>query len=680
MTISLSNQLFTFFPDLPSGTGNNAGVDKFTTTSLTQLSNGDVVLGYNGLLAGVAEIFDPADGSETVTNAVFSDTFSAFGSVNFQDTEFVSVAALSNGGFVAAWQQDVGFSGIIEAHYQTFDANGSPVSAEIVINNGSGQHPGETNVYPTSAGFALEMETPNGTRVLEFFDNAAQSLGPTFQTNAREPIQVVSLSNGNVAVLFEIEGGTHDDAFFQIMDPSDGSIVAGPTELTVVDGGVPALGVDIMGISAAPNGGFGIVYSATLAAGTEVFVELYNNDGSTHRSVPSPRQIDLGVPLTEVGEVAIQTLDSLSDGYMIAFQKTDVGSTNQNLPDLDIFGLMYDGNEALIDGPKLLVSDTDGMQTGFDLLHLGGTQVLLSYVHDDVPLGSVRVQVLDVTSEAPQPTDGNDALQGDDGDNIVDLLAGDDFFFADDGDDSVLGNTGDDTLQGGPDNDTLNGGPGADELDGGDGIDTADYGDALGRVLVDLQNDVRGAGFARFFDEGAAAGDTFISIENVIGSDFADNLRGDANDNVLEGGAVSDRLYGRAGDDTLDGGTGVDALYGNLGADVMTGGPDLRGDRFIYFSMNETGVGAGNRDIITDFQTGLDRIEIRRFDADTTQGGRQGFDFVADAAFTNTAGELRYEQTGGNTIVQGDVNGDGLADFEIELTGIINLVEGDFFI
>ncbi len=275
----------------------------------------------------------------------------------------------------------------------------------------------------------------------------------------------------------------------------------------------------------------------------------------------------------------------------------------------------------------------------------------------------------------------------------IEARAGDDVIGGFDGDDTLLGGSGDDTLRGGSGDDTMFGGIGndriagaetsgtsADRLDGGDGIDTADYGDALGRVLVDLQNDVRGAGFARFFDEGAAAGDTFISIENVIGSDFADNLRGDANDNVLEGGAVSDRLYGRAGDDTLDGGTGVDALYGNLGADVMTGGPDLRGDRFIYFSMNETGVGAGNRDIITDFQTGLDRIEIRRFDADTTQGGRQGFDFVADAAFTNTAGELRYAQTGGNTIVQGDVNGDGLADFEIELTGIINLVEGDFLI
>ncbi len=241
--------------------------------------------------------------------------------------------------------------------------------------------------------------------------------------------------------------------------------------------------------------------------------------------------------------------------------------------------------------------------------------------------------------------------------------------------------TEDDTFSGGVLDDTFVFSQGADLYDGNDGSDTVDYTDATGRVLSDLQINQSGTGFASKFAAGAGQGDTYEEIENVTGGSFADNLRGDGNDNVLEGGGVSDRLYGRGGNDTLNGGAGVDALYGNLGVDEMTGGPGASTtDRFIYFNMIETGVGAGNRDIITDFQTGIDRIEIRRFDADTTQGGRQGFNFIADAAFSNTAGELRFEQTGGNTIVQGDVNGDGLADFEIELTGTMTLVEGDFLI
>ncbi len=249
------------------------------------------------------------------------------------------------------------------------------------------------------------------------------------------------------------------------------------------------------------------------------------------------------------------------------------------------------------------------------------------------------------------------------------------------GNDQINGEGGDDTIDGGPGNDSINGGTGADQIDGGDGIDLVFFATNSGRILVDLQTDVSGAGFARFFEHGAAEGDTYTGIENVRGAEAADNLRGNSADNVLEGRGVSDRLYGRAGDDTLDGGTGADALYGNRGADVMTGGDDAgRRDRFIYFSADESGVGDGARDVITDFVSDEDRIELSRIDADVTLRGKQGFDFIGDTAFSGTAGELRYEQVGGNTIVQADRDGDGAADFEIELTGTMDLTESDFLI
>lgn len=92
------------------------------------------------------------------------------------------------------------------------------------------------------------------------------------------------------------------------------------------------------------------------------------------------------------------------------------------------------------------------------------------------------------------------------------------------------------------------------------------------------------------------------------------------------------------------------------------------------------GAGAGNRNVITDFTSGEDRIEISRFDADVTQGFRQSFDFLSDAAFSNTAGELRYTADGGITLVQADTNGDGVADFEIELAGEKALQTGDFLL
>ncbi|EPX85686.1 Alkaline phosphatase [Salipiger mucosus DSM 16094] len=221
---------------------------------------------------------------------------------------------------------------------------------------------------------------------------------------------------------------------------------------------------------------------------------------------------------------------------------------------------------------------------------------------------------------------------------------------------------------------------GGQRFDGREGVDTLLHLRAEGRVLVDLQADVSGADFARFFAAGAAAGDTYAGIENLVGGAFADNLRGDAGVNVLQGGGVSDRLYGRAGDDRLLGGTGADALYGNLGADVMTGGDDVgRRDRFIYFQAEESRPGAGNRDVITDFVAGEDRIEISRLDADTTRGFKQAFDWVGDAAL-DAAGQLGYRHEAGNTIVQADFDGDGAADFEIELSGVMDLSADDFLI
>ena len=235
---------------------------------------------------------------------------------------------------------------------------------------------------------------------------------------------------------------------------------------------------------------------------------------------------------------------------------------------------------------------------------------------------------------------------------------------------TITGRGGNDTITGDAGDDLLDGGSGGDTLDGGAGIDTATYENANSRVRADLAGTLSGLGQGN--------GDVFISIENLIGSDFNDDIRGDGGANHVIGGRASDRVHGRAGDDTLEGGIGTDVLYGNAGADLMTGG--IGADRYIYFQLSDSRVGADLRDIITDFEAGSDRIEIQRFDADTTQGGNQAFDFIGGAGFSNTAGELRFFQSGGGnrTLIQGDVDGDANADFEIELTGLIALGASDF--
>ena len=117
----------------------------------------------------------------------------------------------------------------------------------------------------------------------------------------------------------------------------------------------------------------------------------------------------------------------------------------------------------------------------------------------------------------------------------------------------ITGGLGDDTLSGASGNDNLNGGFGADRLDGGEGIDLASYFDSAGWVNISLLTGFVGGGPGSH-----AVGDSFVSIENLRGSVFADRLNGDHGANFMRGDAGDDMLRGRGGADTLNGDSGRD--------------------------------------------------------------------------------------------------------------------------
>jgi Ca2+-binding RTX toxin-like protein len=134
-----------------------------------------------------------------------------------------------------------------------------------------------------------------------------------------------------------------------------------------------------------------------------------------------------------------------------------------------------------------------------------------------------------------------------------------------DHDDRLIGDAGVNQLSGAGGADVLIGGGAGDALSGAGGIDTASYETAAVRVIVDRAD--------LALNEGDAAGDTYSSIEIVLGSAFDDNLRGSASGDEFQGGAGRDRLEGRGGNDTLRGGDGdVDNLIGGAGADALFGG------------------------------------------------------------------------------------------------------------
>ena len=191
-----------------------------------------------------------------------------------------------------------------------------------------------------------------------------------------------------------------------------------------------------------------------------------------------------------------------------------------------------------------------------------------------------------VTGVATDGSGGVDVLTGIE--NLTGSNFGDDLV-GDAGANSLLGLDGDDTLDGGDGNDTLAGSNGSDTLDCDGGVDTASFSGADGGVDASLLDETASA------LAGNGGTDTLLNIESLLGSDFADRLAGDANDNQLHGGAGDDTLDGDAGNDTLDGGAGRDTLIGGAGA-----------DDFLLFDLS--GSGGQATDVVGDFTMGMDRL------------------------------------------------------------------------
>jgi Ca2+-binding RTX toxin-like protein len=86
-----------------------------------------------------------------------------------------------------------------------------------------------------------------------------------------------------------------------------------------------------------------------------------------------------------------------------------------------------------------------------------------------------------------------------------------------------------------------------------------------------------------------------LGNDRLSGGEGEDGLYGGIGNDTLMGQDGYDFLAGEAGNDRLDGGVGRDTLAGGIGADV-----------FVFSSFR-----AGERDLVTDFVPGQDRMELQ---------------------------------------------------------------------
>ena len=303
-----------------------------------------------------------------------------------------------------------------------------------------------------------------------------------------------------------------------------------------------------------------------------------------------------------------------------------------------------------------------GGNSGNDLLDGGNGSDFASYA-----TASAAVQV-DLSITVAQDTGGagidtlmrmenligsdfGDILTGDAGVNRIRGGLGEDRIFGQAGSDLLFGEGGSDIIYGGTGNDVIYGEYGWDIIFGEDGSDTAYGGNGNDLLLGQLGNDT------------------------LFGENGADRLSGGVGDDILDGGAGNDRLDGGSQNDQLFGGDGDDVLIGEYASDRLTGGA---GADVFSFDDGHASRYMTNTDVITDFnQAEGDIIDLSAIDA-IAGGDDDAFTFIGRAAFSGTAGELKFFVENGNTFIAGDIDGDGVADVVVQLEGVYDLTSVDF--
>ena len=235
---------------------------------------------------------------------------------------------------------------------------------------------------------------------------------------------------------------------------------------------------------------------------------------------------------------------------------------------------------------------------------------------------------------------GNDTIHGDSGDDVLRGGGGADIITGGDGNDRLNGGSGVDTLRGEAGDDLLTGFSEGDTVEGGAGRDYASFATLNQGITVVLNAD--GSGTAAY----GLVTETFSGIENIVGTNFADNISangvvdnviiaGGGNDLVVAGQG-NDYVTGDGGNDRLIGLAGEDVLIGGDGNDVLNGGPGmdrLHGDGGDDFLLGFTG---------TDFVDGGSGI-----DQNSYQGSTAGVTVVYNeqgtgSAFTGTGTEYFF--------------------------------------
>lgn len=172
-----------------------------------------------------------------------------------------------------------------------------------------------------------------------------------------------------------------------------------------------------------------------------------------------------------------------------------------------------------------------------------------------------------------------------------------------------------------------------------------------------------------------------VIVENASGGDQTDSIVGNEYANTVTGNGGNDFIIGFQGDDVLDGGDGDDWIWSGMGADTMIGGAGA--DQFEFRRTKESGTAEGDRDIIVDFEVGIDKVRLVFMDGDENTGGNQEMTYIGESDLSGSGlGEVRVLMENGWTynLAFIDLDGDATADMAIEMHTTDMVSETDFLV
>lgn len=665
-----------------------------------QLPNGNIMVTWlDGSLQGGDASLNSVKGRIISPAGTFIGGEFLINTVTSGSQGFATNTLLNSGNVMVVWVDFGGSDGDVAGiKAQIVDATGVKVGGEFLVNTnttGAQNFPNVTkladgNVVVTWNDNSGTLGDASGSSVkAQILDASGNKVGVEFlvntQTaNAQSSAQIAALANGNFVATWQ-----------------DASAVGGDTDSS----GIKAQIFDSTGIKI---GSEFLVNTTTLGAQTNPAITAMSNGSfiigwrDSNVLAQAPRGQVFNADGTRIGDEFIA-------------RHTDGTGEIAGSPMIADLG----GNRFVVTSTVAILTNGGPPQISLGLQGNIFT-VLNQFIGSSAaePLtGSAQADFIDGKggSDNLSGLDGIDLIYGGDGNDVIDGGQGNDQLYGDAGDDILNDVSGMNELFGGIGNDRIVIGAGAagSVIDGGANSDILEIGGSVSSLasLIGIEAlefvgganlTIAGAQFASGLAKTTAvsgngsltvnmdAGVSFLSQSfafsgggvtvTVNGTAGSDIVKSGGAEHVVNAGAGNDQIRGGLLADTINGGDNNDKIMGFSGADILTGGAG--NDQFRYLFDTDSGLGAA-ADRITDFVIGSDRLNFALMDADAVTPGDQAFAFIGTGAFAVTGtGQIRYQNSGANLLVQVDTDGNGTADMEVVLDSLAGqiLTGGDFLL